>query len=56
MEHATAFGHEVRDLRRALDLTQDELARRVGCAAHACSSRRTRFHSICWTARQALIR
>jgi serine/threonine protein kinase/DNA-binding XRE family transcriptional regulator len=33
MEHATTFGREVRELRRALDLTQEELARRVGCAA-----------------------
>ena len=28
-----ALGHVVRQRRRTLDLTQDELARRVGCAA-----------------------
>src|SRR5512135_1232333 len=28
-----AFGQRVRQRRRSLDLTQDELARRVGCAA-----------------------
>ena len=27
------FGRQVRERRRALDLTQDELANRVGCAA-----------------------
>ncbi|GAB4434503.1 MAG: hypothetical protein OHK0015_24340 [Chloroflexi bacterium OHK40] len=30
---AIPFGRQVRERRRALDLTQDELARRVGCAA-----------------------
>jgi WD40 repeat protein/serine/threonine protein kinase/DNA-binding XRE family transcriptional regulator len=33
IEPATTFGHAVRARRRSLDLTQDELARRVGCAA-----------------------
>jgi WD40 repeat protein/serine/threonine protein kinase/DNA-binding XRE family transcriptional regulator len=33
IEQATTFGHDVRARRRSLDLTQDELARRVGCAA-----------------------
>src|SRR5687767_4414419 len=33
MNHASSFGAFVRQRRRELDLTQDELARRVGCAA-----------------------
>ena len=33
MGQDNAFGHLIRQRRRALDLTQDELARRVGCAA-----------------------
>ena len=33
MNPDNAFGQHVRQRRRALDLTQDELARRVGCAA-----------------------
>src|SRR3954447_18308024 len=33
MDHGTSFGQLVRIQRRALGLTQDELARRVGCAA-----------------------
>jgi WD40 repeat protein/transcriptional regulator with XRE-family HTH domain len=32
MSNATPFGQIVREHRRALDLTQEELARRVGCA------------------------
>src|SRR5881398_1054773 len=32
MSRAESFGRMVRERRRALDLTQDELARRVGCA------------------------
>jgi len=33
MSHENAFGQQVRQRRRSLDLTQEELARRVGCAA-----------------------
>jgi transcriptional regulator with XRE-family HTH domain len=33
MNRDNSFGQQVRQHRRALDLTQDELARRVGCAA-----------------------
>src|SRR5512147_596559 len=33
MGQYNAFGQLIRQRRRALDLTQDELARRVGCAA-----------------------
>ncbi len=33
MSHDESFGQMVRQERRALDLTQEELARRVGCAA-----------------------
>ena len=33
MAHEESFGRMVRERRRALDLTQEELARRVGCAA-----------------------
>jgi WD40 repeat protein/transcriptional regulator with XRE-family HTH domain len=33
MSHDESFGQRVRQERRALDLTQEELARRVGCAA-----------------------
>ena len=33
MNQASSFGGFVRQRRRELDLTQDELARRVGCAA-----------------------
>src|SRR5512143_3813698 len=33
MSHDNAFGQQVRQRRRSLDLTQEELARRVGCAA-----------------------
>ena len=33
MGQDNAFGQLVRQRRRTLDLTQDELARRVGCAA-----------------------
>jgi ribosome-binding protein aMBF1 (putative translation factor) len=33
MEHERSFGRIIRKCRRSLDLIQDELARRVGCAA-----------------------
>ena len=33
MSNEESFGRMVRERRRALDLTQEELARRVGCAA-----------------------
>ena len=33
MSHDNSFGHMIRERRRSLDLTQEELARRVGCAA-----------------------
>ena len=33
MNQEPSFGRFVRERRRALDLTQEELARRVGCAA-----------------------
>jgi transcriptional regulator with XRE-family HTH domain len=33
MDQATSFGGFVRQRRREMDLTQEELARRVGCAA-----------------------
>lgn len=33
MDHETSFGAYVRQRRREMDLTQEELARRVGCAA-----------------------
>src|SRR4029453_2205444 len=33
MNHQASFGQIVKERRRLLDLTQDELARRVGCAA-----------------------
>src|SRR5262245_4126818 len=33
VELVIAFGRRVRERRRTLDLTQEELARRVGCAA-----------------------
>ena len=32
MERTTSFGYWLRRRRKALDLTQDELAQRVGCA------------------------
>ena len=32
MERTTSFGYWLRRRRKALDLTQDELAHRVGCA------------------------
>jgi transcriptional regulator with XRE-family HTH domain len=32
MQSDTSFGQWLKQLRRELDLTQDELARRVGCA------------------------
>ena len=35
MNQASSFGAFVRQRRRELDLTQDELARRVGCAGRA---------------------
>ena len=42
MERTSSFGYWLRRRRRALDLTQDELALRVGCALGTIKKLETR--------------